>query len=120
MIGTAGASSLYAVGAKQVSGGVKPDSFKPQTSTLSGSAPFNSGLSLAFQKLTDLQFEVLLHLLYQVLEKRQRNKITNLHVPPSLAHHPDGGPLDGLAAEGAEHQRVRGGALFLSLRERRG
>jgi len=63
MIGTAGASSLYAVGAKQVSGGVKPDSFKPQTSTLSGSAPFNSGLSLAFQKLTDLQFEVLLHLL---------------------------------------------------------
>ena len=64
--------------------------------------------------------EVLLHLLYQVLEKRQRNKITNLHVPPSLAHHPDGGPLDGLAAEGAEHQRVRGGALFLSLRESRG
>ena len=63
MLGTAGASSLYASGVRQSSGGVKPDSFKPQSSSLSGTAPFNSGLSLAFQKLTDLQFEVLLHLL---------------------------------------------------------
>jgi len=63
MLGTSGASSLYAAGGRQISGGVKPDSFKPQSSTLSGTSPFNAGLSLAFQKLTDLQFEVLLHLL---------------------------------------------------------
>jgi len=62
-IGTSGAGSLYAAGASQSGGGVKPDSFKPQSSTLSGTIPFNSGLSLAFQKLTDLQFAVLLHLL---------------------------------------------------------
>jgi type II secretory pathway component GspD/PulD (secretin) len=63
MLGTSGAGSLYAAGARQSSSGVKPDSFKPQSSSLSGTAPFNSGLSLAFQKLTDMQFSVLLHLL---------------------------------------------------------
>ncbi len=63
MIGTKGAGSLYAAGASQKSGGVRPDSFKPQSSSLVGTTPFNSGLSLAFQKLTDLQFQVLLHLL---------------------------------------------------------
>ena len=63
MLGTSGAGSLYAAGARQSSSGVKPDSFKPQSSSLSGTSPFNSGLSLAFQKLTDLQFSVLLHLL---------------------------------------------------------
>ncbi|MEI8120930.1 MAG: hypothetical protein WCI20_02680 [bacterium] len=62
-IGTSGAGSLYAAGVSQSGGGVKPNSFKPQSSTLSGTIPFNTGLSLAFQKLTDLQFAVLLHLL---------------------------------------------------------
>ena len=62
-IATSGAGSLFAAGARQSSGSVKPDSFKAQSSALSGTTPFNAGLSLAFQKLTDMQFAVLLHLL---------------------------------------------------------
>ena len=62
-VGTTGAGKLYAAGGQQVSGGVKPSGFVAQSSGLSGTAPFNAGLSLAFQKLTDFQFEMLLHLL---------------------------------------------------------
>jgi len=62
-IGTSYKGSLYAAGASQVSGGVKPNNFTPQSSSMSSTAPFNAGLSLAFQKLTDLQFQVLLHLM---------------------------------------------------------
>ena len=64
-LGTKGASSLYAAGGQQINGTVKPDSFNPQSVNLSGTRPFNGGLSLAFQKLTDLQFEVLLHVLQE-------------------------------------------------------
>lgn len=62
-IGTMERGKLYAAGAQQISGGVKPAGFVAQSSGLSGTAPFNGGLALAFQKLTDFQFEVLLHLL---------------------------------------------------------
>ncbi|MEI6148767.1 MAG: secretin and TonB N-terminal domain-containing protein [bacterium] len=62
-VGTTGAGKLYAAGGQQVSGGVKPAGFSAQSSGVNGTSPFNAGLSLAFQKLTDFQFEVLLHLL---------------------------------------------------------
>lgn len=63
-LGTRGASSLYAAGGQMVNGTVKPAAFDPQ-SQLSAKRPFDAGLSLAFQKLTDLQLEVLLHLLQE-------------------------------------------------------
>lgn len=81
-IGTTGASSLYSVGARSASSSVKPDSFKPLSSPLSGTAPFNSGLTLAFQKLTDLQFASVLHLLeedasYKMLSSPQVMTLDN-------------------------------------------
>jgi type IV pilus assembly protein PilQ len=63
-IGTRGAGSLYAAGGQQINGTVKPASFN-SPSGLSATRPFDGGLTLAFQKLTDLQFEVLLHLLQE-------------------------------------------------------
>ena len=63
-LGTRGASSLYAAGGQQINGTVKPAAFDSQ-SLLSAKRPFDGGLSLAFQKLTDLQLEVLLHLLQE-------------------------------------------------------
>lgn len=62
-IGTSGAGSLFGVGAQQINGTVRPSGFEPQSVGLAGARPFNGGLSLAFQKLTDLQFEMLLHLM---------------------------------------------------------
>ncbi len=63
-IGTKGAGGLFAAGGQQISGAVKPSSFSTP-SGLSPKSPFDGGLTLAFQKLTDLQFEVLLHLLQE-------------------------------------------------------
>lgn len=63
-IGTKGAGSLYAAGGQQISGAAKPASFF-SPSGLSKTSPFDGGMTLAFQKLTDLQFEVLLHLLQE-------------------------------------------------------
>ena len=57
-----GGGNLVGVGARQTGGGVKPASFSPQTA-LRGTAPYQAGLSLMFQQLTDLQFEVLLHMM---------------------------------------------------------
>ena len=62
-IGTSGAGSLYAAGAQQISGAVRPSPFNPRSADLAGKSPFNGGLSFAFQKLTDFQFQVLLHLM---------------------------------------------------------
>ena len=61
-IGTSGAGSVFAAGAQQISGTVQPAGFQ-SGSGLSGTRPFDGGLSLAFQKLTDMQLEVLLHLM---------------------------------------------------------
>lgn len=63
-IGTSGAGSIYNVGAQQISGTVEPAGFS-SGSLLSGTRPFDGGLSMAFQKLTDLQLEVLLHLMQE-------------------------------------------------------
>lgn len=63
-IGTKSSGRLFAAGAQQISGTLPPVGFDPQSGVqFSGVRPFNAGLTLAFQKLTDLQFEVLLHLL---------------------------------------------------------
>lgn len=64
-IGTTGAGNLYAAGAQQISGTLRPAGFDPQSTALASARPFNGGLSLAFQKLTDMQFEVLMHLLQE-------------------------------------------------------
>jgi type IV pilus assembly protein PilQ len=61
-IGTSGAGSVFAAGAQQISGTVQPAGYQ-SGSGLSGTRPFDGGLSLAFQKLTDMQLEVLLHLM---------------------------------------------------------
>lgn len=63
-LGTRGASSLYSAGAQQISGTVKPSGFN-SPSGLANTRPFDGGLSLAFQKLTDLQFELLLHMMQE-------------------------------------------------------
>lgn len=63
-IGTTGGGKLFAAGAQQISGTLSPAGFNPQSGVaLSGTRPFNAGMTLAFQKLTDFQFEMLLHLL---------------------------------------------------------
>jgi type IV pilus secretin PilQ/predicted competence protein len=62
-IGTTEGGNLYGVGAQQVSGSVKPAGFVAQSAGLNGTQPYNSGMTLAFQKLTGVQFEMLLHLL---------------------------------------------------------
>ncbi|MEI6564804.1 MAG: secretin and TonB N-terminal domain-containing protein [bacterium] len=64
-IGFVQKSKLYAAGGQQISGGVTPSAFLPQSSGLSGRTPTGAGLSFAFQKLTDLQFDLLLHLMQE-------------------------------------------------------
>ncbi len=63
-IGASGAESVYAAGVQQINGTVKPAGFQ-SGSLLSAQRPFDGGMSLAFQKLTDLQLEVLLHLMQE-------------------------------------------------------
>ncbi len=57
-----GDGNLVGIGIRQTGGNVRPASFAPQ-SEIGGSAPYQAGLSLLFQQLTDLQFEVLLHMM---------------------------------------------------------
>lgn len=58
--------NTYRYGAEQVSGEVSPGNFTPfSTPTMNSTAPFNAGLSLAFQKLTDVQYTLLLHALQE-------------------------------------------------------
>lgn len=63
-ISSKGSGGLFAAGGQQISGTVKPSGFDSQ-SGISAKAPWNGGMTLAFQKLTDFQFEVLLHLLQE-------------------------------------------------------
>jgi type IV pilus assembly protein PilQ len=53
----------FGVGAQSLSGTLTPAAFSSKASSLSATRPFNAGLSFAFQKLNDFQFEVLLHML---------------------------------------------------------
>jgi hypothetical protein len=58
--------NTYRYGADQVNGGVAPGNFTPvSTPSLNATAPFNAGLNLAFQKLTDIQYGILLHALQE-------------------------------------------------------
>lgn len=63
-IGTSGAGSPFAAGVQQINGTVQPAGYS-SGSLLSGTRPFDGGLSLAFQKLTDMQLEVLMHLMQE-------------------------------------------------------
>lgn len=54
-----GNGNLFGAGAQQINGTVKPMAFEPQAS-YSGTRPYDGGLSLMFQKLTEAQFQVLL------------------------------------------------------------
>jgi type IV pilus assembly protein PilQ len=53
---------LIGLGAQQISGTAAPRNFKSD-SNLSPNRPFDAGLSLMFQQLTDTQFQVLMHML---------------------------------------------------------
>lgn len=58
--------NTYRYGAEQVNSEVAPGNFTPfSTPTMNSTAPFNAGLNLAFQKLTDIQYAVLLHALQE-------------------------------------------------------
>ena len=70
---------LYGVGAQSVSGTATPAGFVAQGSGVSATAPFNTGLSMAFQKLSGTEFEILLHAL------EEEAKATTLSVPRILA-----------------------------------
>lgn len=56
-------SSVFAGGLQSISGTVDPSAFEPKSEGLNSTTPFNAGMSLMFQQLTDTQFQVLLHLL---------------------------------------------------------
>ena len=58
-------NELFGIGVKQTSGRVSPASFNALSLGVSETQPFNTGLSLLFQRLNDTQFEVLLHLLQE-------------------------------------------------------
>jgi type IV pilus secretin PilQ/predicted competence protein len=60
---TATGSSVYGLGVQQTGGGAAPSAFQPNSQELNNTQPFNAGLSLLFQKLDPLQFEMLLHAL---------------------------------------------------------
>ena len=57
------AGKLFGVGVQQNGFGADPAAFRPESTELNNTYPFDAGLSLLFQKLDPLQFEVLLHLL---------------------------------------------------------
>ncbi len=61
--GISQAGNLFGVGVQQTGGGVAPAAFQPRSSELNKTQPFEAGLSLLFQKLDPLQFEVLMHAL---------------------------------------------------------
>lgn len=52
--------AVYGVGAQQISGGVQPQNFPPEAA-IGSTHPFDSGLSFVFQRLTETQFQILLH-----------------------------------------------------------
>jgi len=57
------AGRLFGVGVQQNGFEADPAAFRPESTELNNTYPFDAGLSLLFQKLDPLQFEVLLHLL---------------------------------------------------------
>jgi type IV pilus assembly protein PilQ len=54
---------LYGVGARQTGGNVTPAAFAPASKDLAATKPSNGGVSLLFQQLSGMQFDVLMHLL---------------------------------------------------------
>ena len=57
---------VYGYQVDQVNRSVAPGNFSPVSApSLSAVAPFNGGLNLAFQKLTDVQYSILLHALQE-------------------------------------------------------
>lgn len=62
-VGIENGNALMGIGVRQTGGGVEPAAFAPETTDLAGTRPYQAGMSLLFQHLTDLQFEVLLHMM---------------------------------------------------------
>lgn len=59
-------SHAFGYQADQSSGGVAPGNFSPYSApTLESTAPFNAGLNLAFQRLTSVQYSLMLHALQE-------------------------------------------------------
>ncbi len=60
---TSKGGDILGIGAQSVSGGATPVAFEAKGSGVNATAPFNTGLSMAFQKLSGSEFQVLLHAL---------------------------------------------------------
>lgn len=58
--------NAYRYGLESVNGEVVPGNFSPVSApSLNATTPFNAGMNLAFQKLTDIQYGILLHALQE-------------------------------------------------------
>jgi len=62
-VAVGGAGGVFGVGAQSISGTLEPSAFDATSSEVSDTRPFNAGLSLLFRQLTDVQFEMILHML---------------------------------------------------------
>lgn len=56
---------VYGIGVQQTSSKITPSAFRPKSGGISPTAPFNAGLSMLWQKLSGVQYEVFLHLLQE-------------------------------------------------------
>ncbi len=65
------------VGGQFLGSQVVPSAFAPAAAQISGAFPYNTGLSLMFQKLTDVQFQVIFHAL-------EENTSTNVLSAPHI------------------------------------
>ena len=65
-VGISQGGDAYGIKGQQVSGGVAPGNFSAFSApSMNATDPFNAGLNLAFQKLSDIQFQALMHLLQE-------------------------------------------------------
>lgn len=65
-VGVSQGGDAYGIKGQQISGGVAPGNFSSFSApSMNATYPFNAGLNLAFQRLSDSQFQVLLHLLQE-------------------------------------------------------
>lgn len=53
----------YGVGVQQVSGSVPPAAFDPSSAGISSTTPLNGGLSILWQQLSGVQYDILFHML---------------------------------------------------------
>ena len=67
---TSKGGEILGIGAQSSSGSATPVAFEAQGAGVAATAPFNTGLSMAFQKLSGTEFEILLHALEEDAKAR--------------------------------------------------